>query len=209
MSTLAVICKAPVAGRVKTRLCPPFTPEQAAELAEAALRDTFAAVRATPCARRVAVLDGEPGSWLGDDIEVLPQRGMSLDERLANAFEDLGGPSVIIGMDTPHVTPAMLARALEAVREHGSALGPADDGGYWAIGLAQPLRQAIEGVPMSVPQTGAAQHARLRGRGLHPAILPALTDFDDVTTAHEVAGAAPESAFASALHSMGVVRVPA
>ena len=75
MSTLAVICKAPVSGRVKTRMCPPCTPQQAAALAEAALWDTFDAVRATPCTRRVAVLDGEPGPWLGAGIDVIAQRG--------------------------------------------------------------------------------------------------------------------------------------
>lgn len=57
---LAVIAKAPVAGRVKTRLCPPCTPQQAAALAGAALQDTLAAVAATPAHRRVLVLDGEP-----------------------------------------------------------------------------------------------------------------------------------------------------
>ena len=69
--TLAVIAKAPVAGRVKTRLCPPCTPEEAAALAEAALRDTLAAMAAAaPRAawrRRVVVLDGAPGAWLGDE----------------------------------------------------------------------------------------------------------------------------------------------
>jgi len=208
-TTMAVICKAPLPGRVKTRLCPPFTPLQAAELAEAALRDTFDAVRATPCERRIAILDGEPASWLGSGIDVVPQRGGGLDERLANAFEDIGEPAVIIGMDTPQVTPTVLEQALAGVREHGSALGPAADGGYWAIGLARPARHLIEGVPMSVAQTGAAQHARLLGSGLPPLMLPTLVDVDDLATAQEVAGAAPGSAFAAALYAMTGMPVPA
>ena len=72
---LAVICKSPVPGRVKTRLTPPCTPAEAAALAEAALRDTFAAVRATHAVRRIAVLDGAPGPWLGPGIEVVPHCG--------------------------------------------------------------------------------------------------------------------------------------
>ena len=71
-----MIAKAPVPGRVKTRLSPPCTPEQAAALARAALRDTFAAAsRARHAGRRVAVLDGEPGPWVPRDFEVIPQRG--------------------------------------------------------------------------------------------------------------------------------------
>ncbi|MGW3405211.1 glycosyltransferase, partial [Streptomyces zhihengii] len=70
MSTLIVIAKAPAAGRVKTRLTPHFTPEEAAELARAALADTFAAVLATPAARRVLALDGLPGPWVPEGIEV-------------------------------------------------------------------------------------------------------------------------------------------
>src|SRR5437762_2879352 len=72
---LAVIAKAPQPGRVKTRLCPPCTPLQAAALARAALADTLAAVRATPAPRRVLVLDGV---WAAGGLEVVAQRGDGL-----------------------------------------------------------------------------------------------------------------------------------
>ena len=78
--TLAVIAKAPVAGRVKTRLCPPCTPQQAAALAEAALRDTLAAMAAVGetaagrTVRRAIVLDGAPGAWHRDE-RIVAQRG--------------------------------------------------------------------------------------------------------------------------------------
>ncbi|GAB2471058.1 hypothetical protein GCM10027162_78090 [Streptomyces incanus] len=72
MTTLLVIAKEPRPGRVKTRLTPPFTPGQAAELAEAALADTLHAVAATPAARRVLVLDGAPGPWLPPGFDVVP-----------------------------------------------------------------------------------------------------------------------------------------
>ena len=85
---LLVLAKSPVPGKVKTRLCPPCTPEQAADLAEAALRDTLTAVGATPVVRRTVVLDGPVGPWLPAGFEVLPQRGDGLDERLAAAFDD-------------------------------------------------------------------------------------------------------------------------
>ena len=111
---LAVICKSPVPGRVKTRLTPPCTPAEAAALAEAALRDTFAAVRATHAVRRIAVLDGAPGPWLGPGIEVVPQGPGGLDARLAAGFAAVGGPLFLVGMDTPQLTPALLTAGLRA-----------------------------------------------------------------------------------------------
>lgn len=198
MTTLAVIAKAPVPGRVKTRLCPPCTPVEAAALAEAALADTLAAVRATPAERRVLVLDGEPGSWVGDGVEVIAQRGAGLDERLAGAFEDIGGPALIVGMDTPQMTPAMLSDGLAALCTHEATIGRANDGGYWSIGLQRPDRRALEGVPMSRSDTGDQQVARLRELGLSLADLVPLDDVDDIDTARQVAAVAPGTAFGRA-----------
>ena len=198
MTALAVIAKAPVAGRVKTRLCPPCTPVEAAALAEAAIADTLAAVRATAVDRRVLILDGEPGSWVGDGIEVIAQRGAGLDERLAAAFEDIGEPTFLVGMDTPQVTPDLLAQGLRAIEEHPSAIGRAPDGGYWSIGLRRPDRRALEGVPMSRADTASAQVARLAELGLAPLELPALEDVDDIDSARSVALGAPETAFGRA-----------
>src|SRR4051812_29479561 len=99
---LLVIAKAPVPGRVKTRLSPPCTPHQAAALARAALRATFAAARRPRGAGRlVPVLDGEPGPWLPAGFDVIAQRGGGLGERLAAPFEDAGEPAFLVGMDTP------------------------------------------------------------------------------------------------------------
>lgn len=86
MNTLLVIAKEPRPGRVKTRLTPPFTPEEAAGLAEASLADTLHAVAATPATRRVLVLDGAPGPWLPPGFDVVAQCAGGLDERLAEAF---------------------------------------------------------------------------------------------------------------------------
>lgn len=195
---LAVIAKAPVAGRSKTRLSPPYTSGQAAALAHAALADTLATVAATPADRRVLVLDGRPGTWLPRGIEVVAQRGGGLAERLAAAFDDIGGPALLIGMDTPQVTPRLLARGLRAVRE-APVLGLATDGGYWAIGLPAPDARVFDGIPMSVPHTGAAQLARLRALGLRPRLLPRLTDVDHHADALAVAAARPGSRFARAV----------
>ena len=203
MAVLAVIAKAPLPGRSKTRLCPPCTPREAAGLAEAALRDTLAALLGAPArARRVLVLDGEPGHWLPAGIEVIGQRGDGLGERLACAFDDLGGPAFLVGMDTPQVTPVLLARGLRALSHADSVLGLAPDGGYWGIGLRAPDDAAFAGVPMSAADTGALQLARLRALGLVPASLPVLRDVDVLSDASVVAALAPASRFAAALSAI-------
>lgn len=198
---ILVIVKSPEPGRVKTRLCPPCSPREAAALAEAALADTLAAVRTTPGACAVVVLQGEPGPWLPEGTAVIPQRGGGLDERLEACFEDAGAPALVIGGDTPQVTPDLLAGAMAALYEPGvdAVLGPAHDGGYWALGLRRPTPNAVTGVPMSDPQTLHAQRQRLASLGLTVADLPVLRDVDTIEDAWAVAGAIPNSRFAATL----------
>ena len=197
---LLVIAKTPVPGRVKTRLTPPCTPEQAARLAAAALLDTLAAaVRTRSAGRRVLVLDGAPGDWVPHGFTVLPQRGEGLAARLAAAFGDVGGPAFLVGMDTPQVTPAMLDAGLAAVETGDAAIGHALDGGYWGIGLRRADAEAFSGVPMSAGNTGAVQAARLAALDLRPAVLPPLRDVDTIEDARAVAAQAPGSRFAAAL----------
>lgn len=194
-TTLLVIAKEPVPGRVKTRLTPPFTPRQGAALAEAALADTLHTVAAVPASRRVLVLDGRPGPWLPAGFEVLPQCAGGLDERLAAAFAACSGPALLIGMDTPQVSPALLAPAL-AWDQYDAWFGPAVDGGFWALGLASPDPELLRGVPMSQPYTGAVQYERLRAAGLRIGLLPRLRDVDTAEDALLVAAEVPGGRFA-------------
>jgi rSAM/selenodomain-associated transferase 1 len=207
--TLIVIAKAPDPGRVKTRLCPPCTPVQAAALAEASLRDTLAAALRSRAARRVVVLDGAPGPWLPDGFEVIPQRGGGLAERLGAAFADVGGPAFLVGMDTPQLTPALLDTGLHAAAHRDAALGAALDGGYWGIGLRRPDPAVFAGVPMSERSTGAVQRARLAALGLATAILPPLRDVDTFADACAVAAHAPGTHFAAALGGLALDQVAA
>ncbi|MGW7281794.1 TIGR04282 family arsenosugar biosynthesis glycosyltransferase [Streptomyces sp. NPDC054844] len=196
MTTLLVIAKEPRPGRVKTRLTPPFTPVQAAALAEAALADTLRAVAATPARRRVLVLDGAPGPWLPPGIDVVPQCAGGLDERLADAFAGCAGPALLIGMDTPQVTPELLTVDFTGCDAY---VGPAEDGGFWALGMARPDPALLRGVPMSTPLTGAVQRARLLAAGLRVRDLPRLRDVDTAADASAVAALAPHGRFAARL----------
>ncbi|MFF7389475.1 DUF2064 domain-containing protein [Streptomyces scabiei] len=202
MTTLLVIAKEPRPGRVKTRLTPPFTPKEAAALAEAALMDTLRAVAAAPADRRVLVLAGEPGPWLPPGFDVVPQQDGGLDERLAAAFAGCEGPALLIGMDTPQVTPDLLTVELAG---HDAYFGPAEDGGFWALGLAEPNPALLRGVPMSSPHTGAVQRARLVSAGLRVHDLPVLRDVDTAADAEAVAALAPRSRFAAELSRLRAV----
>jgi uncharacterized protein len=198
---LVVIAKAPTPGRSKTRLCPPCTHVQAAALAEVALRDTLAAVAAAPARRRIIALDGSPGGWLREGLEVVPQADGGLGARLAAALESAGGPAVVVGMDTPQLCAADLEAAAAPLDDGRSdaVLGPALDGGYWAIGLRLPDARAFAGVPMSSERTCAVQRRRLCELGLEVAMLHELRDVDTIADARAVAAAAPDTAFASEL----------
>ncbi|HEY1642247.1 MAG TPA: DUF2064 domain-containing protein [Streptosporangiaceae bacterium] len=205
---LVVIAKEPVPGRVKTRLSPAYSPRQAARLAEASLADTLAAAALVPGVRRVLALDGAPGRWLPGGFEVTSQCGGGLDQRiaaaLAAAYSRLPVPVVLIGMDTPQVTPVLLEAALLPLLAGtaDAAFGPADDGGFWLLGLRRPDPRLVLGVPMSQPHTGAVQLARLAEAGLRVHRVPALIDVDTAADAAAVAALAPHSRFAAALRSI-------
>ena len=204
MTAIAVIAKAPAPGRSKSRLTPPCTPAQAAALATAALADTLAVVAAVPGARRVVVLDGAPGSWLRPGFEVIAQRGAGLAQRLAAAFADIDEPALVVGMDTPQLTPQMLTHALAQLAGADAVLGAASDGGYWSIGLRAADDAVFAGVPMSDGATCDVQRARLRTLGLMTRELPVLRDVDDIADAHAVAALAPRTGFARTLAALAL-----
>jgi uncharacterized protein len=206
MSHLLVMAKAPVAGRVKTRLSPPCTPQEAAALAEAALADTLDAVAACGARRRIVALDGAPGPWLPPGFEVIPQVDGPFDQRLAAAWTLAGGGGVQIGMDTPQVTPLLLDDALASLDFTSAALGLAADGGWWAIGLRRPDRRVFAGVPMSTDGTGTAQHERLRRLGHSVTALPTLVDLD--TAADMAAVTASGTAIRTAAQARRIGMLP-
>jgi uncharacterized protein len=193
---LLVITKAPVPGRSKTRLTPPCTPDQAAAIAAAAVGDTLDAVRCAAVTRRVVALDGAPGDLDLAGCVVVPQAEGELGTRLAAAFatamrEDGALPTLLIGMDTPQVTPELLVEALETLVAAGPAtavLGTAPDGGWWALGLHSPAPAAVlAAVPMSRADTAAHTRAALERAGLTVIDLPQLTDIDHFPDAVDVA----------------------
>lgn len=188
-----VMAKAPVPGRSKTRLTPPFSAQQAAEVACCALAETLENVARCGADRMVVALDGDPGPWLPPGFEVIPQILGPFDERLAAAWETVGGPGIQIGMDTPQLTAADLDDALDRLLRPrvDAVLGPAHDGGWWAIGLRDVDGEVFRGVPMSTASTGRAQLARLRGLGRSVSMLACQRDLDTAEDAVALVASRP------------------
>lgn len=202
-----IVAKAPVPGRVKTRLIGAFTPHEAAALAAAALLDTLDACRLAADrtdAEVVVALDGRLEDAVADatiaaalrDVRVIGQRGDGLGARLAHAHNDAAGPfgtTIQVGMDTPHVDPGVLVDAVATLRDADGAdalLGPAHDGGWWALGLRRAgAARCLSGVPMSRADTGALTLAALSEECRRVGHLPALGDVDTVDDVVAVASA--------------------
>jgi glycosyltransferase A (GT-A) superfamily protein (DUF2064 family) len=188
-TTVVMLAKEPVPGRVKTRLQARFTPQQAARLATAALADTAAAIRELPV-RPVLAYDGRPGTWQPRGFHPVRQVPGDLSHRIEAALHaglyDL--PVLLVGMDTPQLRPALREVSWDGA---DALLGLTEDGGYWAIGLRGFVPGCVAGVPMSTDHTGEAQLERLRSLGLRVRLLPRLRDVDTPADAAAVAAAAP------------------
>jgi len=210
MTTLIVIAKECLPGRVKTRLHPPLSLEQAASLAAASLDDTLDAVAAVPATRRVLAFDGQIPPAAAAGYDVVPQVAGGLDDRLGAIFDGCSEPALLIGMDTPQVTAELLAPVFSDWPDDVDAwFGPAVDGGFWALALRDPNGDLIRGVPMSRDDTGERQLERLRAAGLRVRLLPTLTDVDHIDDAYTVAELAPAGRFAATLAGFGALQLSA
>ncbi|MCL8027321.1 TIGR04282 family arsenosugar biosynthesis glycosyltransferase [Nocardioides bruguierae] len=196
-----VVAKAPVAGRVKTRLGADVGMHTAAHVAAASLLDTLtaaaAAVGAAHCHLSLAgdldeAVRGEELLAATAGWHVHPQVGDGFAARLARAHADVAatGPGAVVqvGMDTPQLTPALLLDAAAGLEDHDAVLGDATDGGWWVLALRDPSRAAcLADVPMSVPETGRLTRAALEADGLTVGSTAVLTDVDTVPDADAVA----------------------
>ncbi|GAA1520623.1 TIGR04282 family arsenosugar biosynthesis glycosyltransferase [Nocardioides humi] len=197
MTTVLVLAKAPVAGRVKTRLAADIGVAAAARVAAASLLDTLAVCTSAvgPGRCRLA-LEGDlaeavAGLRLCRAVEgwsVVGQSGDGLGDRIAGAFAGLAGPVVQIGMDTPQLTSGLLLDAAARLDGYDAVLGPAEDGGWWLLGLRDPAAAtAVAAVPMSTPRTGELTRRALEDAGLSVATAPVLRDVDDLSDLRAVA----------------------
>lgn len=211
-----VVARAPVPGQAKTRLAASVGASAAAHLAAAALLDTMKACEIA-FERCYLALSGDLDAAVGKAAiteqsrrwRLLPQRGARLSERLTNAHCDVGAAAraavVQIGMDTPHVQPEMLGDIAEALQTQPAVLGPAEDGGWWVLGLQDHRAgRALTNVPMSTPETGELTRAALERLGVAVAATSTMRDVDTADDAAAVAAAAPHTGFAALWHSVAI-----
>lgn len=213
--TALVVAKAPVPGQAKTRLALTVGDEMAAVIAAAALLDTLDAVLATPVTARVVAFTGDLDEVHNAavlraklaDFTVVGQRGETFADRLANAYVDAAAavgdrPIVQIGMDTPQVTPDLLARCGQTLLGADAVLGPARDGGWWLLGVrSATMADCLREVPMSRSDTGALTRKALQDRGIEVVIVDELADVDTAEDVEPVRRRCPQGgrfAFATA-----------
>ena len=192
--------KAPRAGKVKTRLTPPLTPEESASLNTCFLRDTARAIANTARegrSRGIAVYlpvgaEETYAEILPAEFELIPQRGEGLGERMALAFDDLfslGFDSVcLIGSDSPTLPQQVFSQAAQilAERQDQVVLGPSEDGGYYLIGLKKLHRALLENIKWSTEHVLEQTIEKAREINLRIHLLPTWYDVDDPQTLHRL-----------------------
>jgi rSAM/selenodomain-associated transferase 1 len=185
---LIVMGKAPLPGRVKTRLCPPLSPRDASALCACMLADTADEMASLRRVRRYLFVDppAEIESLQAppfSSFERRPQRGKDLGERMADAAETAfreGARSVtIIGADCPALSAGRVTLAFREIEDGADAvLGPAADGGFYLLGMSRPDDRPFRGIGWGAPTVLSEVVARFRASGTPFAFLPRERDID-------------------------------
>jgi rSAM/selenodomain-associated transferase 1 len=186
---LAVMTKVPLAGEVKTRLCPPLTPAEAATLASCFLLDRLEQLREVrDCEALVAFAPKERAAEMRDIVpagtRLVPQDGDDLGARMDRLLTGLlaegYAAAILVGTDSPTLPTDYLRRASATLRDGAVDLvvGPAADGGYYLVGLRAPAPELFRDMRWSTERVMAETLVRARRLGLRPALLPAWFDVD-------------------------------
>jgi len=185
---VAIMAKAPAAGEVKTRLCPPLSPGEAAELYRCFLLDKVAQVRALAGARATIAFTPDEGrslfARLAPDFRLIAQGGGDLGSRLLRSLDGLlcegYAAAVAIDSDTPTLPTDFLRQALDLVATPtiDVVLGPCDDGGYYLIGMRRAWPALFERMPWSTADVLPETIRRAEAKGLRVGCLPTWFDVD-------------------------------
>jgi rSAM/selenodomain-associated transferase 1 len=186
---LVVMAKAPVPGKVKTRLTPPFTPQEAVELYKCFLQDRVRemgrlsgidlAVAYTPADARDTFVQ-----LSGNGFQLFAQKGEDLGRRLNNVFiEKLGQDYAavsIIDSDTPDLPCAIIEQSFQLLwaGETDTVFGPCDDGGYYLVGMRRPHPELFVDIPWSTAAVLDTTLLRAAELGIRTQLLPVWNDLD-------------------------------
>lgn len=190
-NALVIMAKAPLPGEVKTRLVPPLSPEEAAELSRCLLLDLIEGLKSFQRADLfIAFTPVEHAAFFSGIAHgrfvCIPQRGRDLGERMKHVFEDLFskgyGNIVVIGSDVPVFPSRFLQDAFVALErpDRRFTLGPSRDGGYYLIGMSHYVPDIFQGIPWSSSRVLSATVQKLSALGLAPHFMPTWCDIDTV-----------------------------
>ena len=186
---MVIFAKAPVPGRVKTRLAADLGATRATEIYRELGRRTVEALRSGPWVTTVHVDPPDADSiadvttWLGPDVRYEGQSSGDLGERMRSAIDDeLGGADAVcvVGTDLPELEASTLRRAFDALDTHDVVIGPATDGGYYLIGMSRARPELFEGIPWSTARVLELTLQRAEAAGLSVSVLEPRTDVDTV-----------------------------
>ena len=192
---LIIFAKAPVAGQVKTRLCPPLTADEAATLQGSFILDVLERSRAAiqkfrlPITRFLACAPSSTHVFFQimaerHGVQLLDQIGENLGERMHTAFIALFAQGftqvLVIGTDVPSLPLAHYQQAVAMLSAHELVLGPAGDGGYYLVGLTRPAPELFRDISWSTDQVLAQTRERAQQAGLRTSLLPVWRDVDTI-----------------------------
>ncbi|MGH7848254.1 MAG: TIGR04282 family arsenosugar biosynthesis glycosyltransferase [Candidatus Binatia bacterium] len=201
---LVVMAKAPIAGQVKTRLVPPFSSEQAAELYRCLLEDLLEEIRSFSLADRfVAYTPAEAAPFFAETVPIefarFPQRGLDLGERMHAIFADLAAngykSTVLVGSDLPLFPRQFLEQAFGALGRGGAdvVLGPSRDGGYYLLGMGRPVPGIFVNMGWGSDQVLSTTLRRLDDLAVTVSLLPEWFDLDTAADILRVRSLSAES----------------
>ncbi len=194
-TALIIFAKAPTPGQVKTRLCPPLTPDEAATLHGSFVLDALERTKTAVTKLKLPIdryLACAPSSALvffkimeeRQAVRLIDQEGDDLGERMSRAFETMFQRGyrhvMIVGTDVPSLPLDHYKQALAELDKHDIVLGPALDGGYYLIGLNKPAPAILENMPWSTDQVLALTREKANGLGLSIGLLPQWQDVDTI-----------------------------
>jgi uncharacterized protein len=176
---LVLFARYPAAGAAKTRLIPALGPQGAADVHRKLTERTLAVLKATGFPVELHYTGAEAAAfrnWLGDQFALVRQAEGDLSDRLLAALHP--APVIFFGADTPDLAAQHLAHAIAALESNAVVLGPADDGGYYLIGMQQPMPHLLTDMPWSTEEVLPETLRRLAAQGVEPVLLETLHDCD-------------------------------
>lgn len=169
----------PDAGKAKTRLIPAIGPDGAAAVHKILTERTIATLKSSNCQIEIHYTGADKSAfkkWLGDDLTFIAQPDGDLTDRLLAALQP--APVLFFGSDTPDLKDDHIEQAISALQDHDVVIGPAEDGGYYCIGVNGSYQFLFEDMPWSTDQVLPETISRIAERGLTYKALETLSDCD-------------------------------